>query len=147
MTLFHQLENRQATADDIFVSKNGANKKPTTAIGRPRPSSSEETTLQAQSYSSQLRSCEMRLRILQSELEDSIQEKESVSKRKIKLSQATEHLENERVKVNEKIQLLMEEKNLIEEHLNKQDKKLQEVSLNRLLTKTYTDGLIFPGQA
>jgi hypothetical protein len=90
----------------------------------------------------------MRFTILKNELEELLLEEETVQKKKQKIKYgmfsalfssqesrliygciASDHLTEEREKVDAKIQLLIEERDLIDQHLTSQHKKLEEVSV------------------
>ncbi len=103
----------------------------------------------------------MRYQILQNELNELKTENELIDQRKMKIQfgkryfldlditlvsyilfnqpSATNHLLDEKKKVGDKIQMLLEEQALIEQHLQSQHSKMQEVQDQERLSKEKTD--------
>eukprot|EP01036_Dinobryon_divergens_P030256 gene30254-39474_t len=87
----------------------------------------------AQRQLQKLKSCEIRFAILSSELQEISLKGQLLANRKKKISHATEHLQVERAKIEDKIQLLLEERDLLDRHLESQAAKQKE--LNELLSE------------
>lgn len=128
-----RLESGRASIEDLFVSQ----KAPvaTTSAALPPPPHVPLSTSQAQPSSistssllSQLKSCEMRHGILSNELEDAFLEVDALQKKQAKIRKASDHLLEERRKLDERVALLQEERALINQHLDNQQSKAAETA-------------------
>jgi hypothetical protein len=92
--------------------------------GTQRHIKSPSSSSSSSKFAAQLKNCEIRETILQNELTDARDEEAGIHKRKKSLTQAQAHLRSERVKLQERIDLLLEEKALLDEHLDDKQAKL-----------------------
>eukprot|EP01032_Pedospumella_encystans_P010062 gene10062-11792_t len=81
----------------------------------------------ASKYTAQLKSCEVRYVILKKELEEVALDQQQTMKRKSKIIAASDHLTQESSKIDRKIALLQEERDLIDKHLSEQKRKQDEL--------------------
>eukprot|EP01039_Chlorochromonas_danica_P004724 gene4724-5172_t len=128
-----RLESGRASIEDLFISQKAP--AATTSAAPPPPphvplssSQAQPSSISTSSLLSQLKSCEMRHGILSNELEEAFLEVDALQKKQAKIRKASDHLLEERRKLDERVALLQEERALINQHLDNQQSKAAETA-------------------
>lgn len=124
-----------AALDQVFRSKSD----PCLPVSLKPPTEPTPFSLSNSSFVAKRNACHTRHQILEGELIEANKEAQDIAIKMKKLKAASQHLYDERCKVQEKIKLLNEELELIDSHLSKQEQRKQTLEISESDVRTRID--------